>query len=621
MATATKKQTTTPAAAAPTVAAPKQKKPPKTPVEQLIFDRSKQATAARFVFYPGQKGTIIERIAGLIPRGATRLIEPFTGSASVPAALAFRFKEIRCSDAMPAVIAAHNRAINNPDGFCADIQALFDEPTTDPEQRFYDLRENYYNNPSTPLHEKAAILIYLNRKAAMGLVRHNEEGGFSAPWHESKMGNPPPLARIREFSKRLKGKATFMLRDFRKALKEAKAGDFVYCDPPYLPEGEKKTTFTGYSDKFGAKDQKHLALLAEAAASRGAKVVISNHDSPKVRALYASATSIIALDVERKAGRKKGEKAKTTAAEVLAVWNPRRPTRNTPPPPWPVASLDTPSPYMVMPLYHKTVVKRLRWESAIDPYNRDADLAALDRRVYETAAANGWLEPTATPANIIFRSFKDSGRYLLKIARHGTPAMRRLVLHRPGREHHLSLHLLATMADDLRKGVITFGKAERNAQKLLTLADGLEETLKGLPNAEKLLVRILKTKAEVVVAGKLNLGELPKRYAAALTTLNARGWGPGSEEGNRLLLLAEMTCDADTRDFGTLCKALAKDVSVNLFVNIVPPEKIGSGKGVPLATHIARPAGCINKIRDDLKAAMPKPKKPAKKPAKAPAPP
>ena len=107
------------------LAAPKTQKPP-TQVQSLLAQRKREATAARFIFYPGQKGTKIERIATLIPKNATRLIESFTGSASVPAALAFRFREILCSDALPSVIEAHQRAITDPDGFCAEIQALFD---------------------------------------------------------------------------------------------------------------------------------------------------------------------------------------------------------------------------------------------------------------------------------------------------------------------------------------------------------------------------------------------------------------------------------------------------------------------------------------------------------------
>jgi DNA adenine methylase len=598
-------------AAQPTSAAPadipaaKPKKEPKTPVEELLAERKREATLARFLFYPGQKGTIVERIASLIPKDAVRLIEPFTGSASVPAALAFRFKEIRCSDAMPAVIAAHNRAITDPAGFCADIQALFNAPTANTEQYFYHLREDRYNAKSTVLADKAAILVYLNRKAAMGLVRHNDEGGFSAPWHESKIGNPPPLRQIRDFAKRLKGKAVFMLRDFREALFEAGPGDFVYCDPPYLPEGEKTQTFTGYSDKFGIKDHEDLAALAQLAAARGAKVVISNHDSPLVRQIYASATRFIALDVDRKAGRKKGEKAKTTAAEILAIWSPMRVKAR---------QMAAPSPAVVLgpgvpPAFREPRLKRLRLENTIDPYNRHADIPTLDRRVYEIAEANGWLTATARPDRIGFRSFTDSGQYLLRIARSGTPSMRRLVLHRPGREHHVSLHLLNKTCKALAAGKITFGQAEKSAARLLALADGLETVLAETPGAERLVERALKLKAHVFFTQPLDIAGLPKRYEGVLDATAQQHWQERSEEEHRLLLVAELCADEDTNDFRALCRTLGEGKSIAEFKVAVPAIKEGKSHGVRPEKHVRQPPGYIAAIRARMK-----PAKSSKKP-------
>lgn len=595
-----------PTSAAPAdIPAAKPKKEPKTPVEELLAERKREATMARFLFYPGQKGTIIERIASLIPKDATRLIEPFTGSASVAAALAFRFKEIRCSDAMPAVIAAHNRAITDPAGFCADIQALFNAPTAKTEQYFYHLREDRYNADTTPLADKAAILVYLNRKAAMGLVRHNEEGGFSAPWHESKIGNPPPLKQIRDFAKRLKGKAVFMLRDFREALNEAGPGDFVYCDPPYLPEGEKTQTFTGYSDKFSIKDHEDLAALARQAAARGAKVVISNHDSPRVRQIYGSATRFIALDVERKAGRQKGQKAKTTAAEILAIWSPSRAKARQTPAPSPAAVLGPGVP----PAVREPRLKRLRLEATIDPYNRHADIPTLDRRVYEIAQANGWLEPDANLGNIVFRSFTESGRYLLRIARSGTPSMRRLVLHRPGREHHVSLHLLNKTCEALNAGKITFGQAEKSAARLLALADGLEAVLAKTPGAERLVERALKLKAHVFFTQPLDIAGLPKRYEGVLNATAQQHWEEGSEEEHRLLLVAELCADEDTNDFRKLCRTLAEGKGIDEFKVAAPPIKKGKSHGIPPEAHVRQPPGYIAEIRARMKSPKP-PQKP-----------
>lgn len=556
------------------LAAPKKKKKEVTPIQALLAQRKREATAARFIFYPGQKGTMIERIATLIPKNATRLIEPFTGSASVPAALAFRFREILCSDALPSVIEAHQRAINDPDGFCADIQSLFDQPAPDPEARFNSVRK-HYNATSTPLKTKAALLIYLNRKAALGLVRHNESGEFSASWHESKIGNAPPLEAIRKFSKRLSGKATFTLQDFRTAIALAGPGDFVYCDPPYLPEEGKKIIFTGYSTEFGDKDHIDLAALARAAADRGAKVVVSNHDSEFIRATYASADSFTALAVERKAGRKKGEAAKISAKEILAVWRPKTTEE----------------------LAVKTSLpKRLRRESAIDPYNPDADLGTIERRVFELAQANGWTKNGANADNINFRSFNQSGRNLLQIARQGTPLMRRLVLDRAGRETHVSLHLLAKLCTDVNAGLMTRGDAEVAAQRLLAIANDLQTHLKDVPRAEVLIVRALKYKAEVFIGDRLQTNRLAERYLAVLNLVAQREWRPGSETEHRLLLLAELCADADTNDFRKLCRNLAKAKGPNGFLEAFPPLKSGSSHGLPADAHIALPEGAVREI-------------------------
>lgn len=567
----------------------------KAPARILLTIRRREATDARFIFYPGQKGTIIERIAALIPKDATRLIEPFTGSGSVPAALAFRFREIQCSDALPAVIEAHRRAIANPDGFCADIKALFDDPASDPKAYFIKLRDRY-NAKSTPLAAKAALLIYLNRKAALGLVRHNEAGDFSGSWHESKVGNPPPLAAIRRFAKRLGGKAQFAVQDFRAALTQAGPGDFVYCDPPYLPEEGEEITFTGYSEAFGIGDHVDLAALARAAADRGAKVVVSNHDSAFIRQTYASADSFTDLAVERKAGRKKGQKAKTTAREILAVWRPRKPAAS---PKLRTDACLVLSPGKMLPAWRHVPtsgMKRLRREAAIDPYNPHADQPTLDLRVYELAAKNGWLKNGADQDRISFRSFNESGRYLLKIARLGTPSMRRLVLDRPGREACVSLHLLAKIIDALKAGRAAHGDAERGARSLLALADGLEKFLAAVAGGDRLVTRALKLKAAVFLDMRLETARLPERYAAVLGTVAEHRWKPGSEAEHRLLLLAEMCPDADTGDFRKLCRKIAAAPGPSSFLGAVPALKAGSSHGIPLEAHAVLPAGSVAEL-------------------------
>jgi DNA adenine methylase len=70
-------------------------------------------------------------------------------------------------------------------------------------------------------------------------------------------------------------------------LSEARAGDFVYFDPPYHPL-TTTSNFTSYTaDSFSAQDQRDLATAFAALADRGCKVMLSNSDTEFIRELYA----------------------------------------------------------------------------------------------------------------------------------------------------------------------------------------------------------------------------------------------------------------------------------------------------------------------------------------------
>ena len=91
-------------------------------------------------------------------------------------------------------------------------------------------------------------------------------------------------------------------------------GDIVYCDPPYVD------AFTQYGKGgFTMDDQVDLANLAYQAATRGAKVVISNHFTKETKKLYSKASYLEIFDVQRSiasSGSKRGKKQ-----EVIAVYD------------------------------------------------------------------------------------------------------------------------------------------------------------------------------------------------------------------------------------------------------------------------------------------------------------
>ncbi len=183
------------------------------------------------------------------------------------------------------------------------------------EDAFYTLRDafNATNNPR----KRAALLIYLNKHAFNGLIRYNSKGHYNVPFGKYKAPRFPH-DEIQNFLKRTQqGKTCFTCRDFRDVFFDLKPGDVVYCDPPYVPLSDT-ANFTSYSGNvFNSKDQEDLAVLARKAFQKGVSVILSNHDTPHIRELYADA-KIISFDVQRFISCKGNDRNK--APEILAVY-------------------------------------------------------------------------------------------------------------------------------------------------------------------------------------------------------------------------------------------------------------------------------------------------------------
>ena len=91
---------------------------------------------------------------------------------------------------------------------------------------------------------------------------------------------------IKKYSK---SKVEFTTKDFREIMNNAKTGDVIYCDPPYVPL-TKTANFTSYSSNgFTIKDQEDLALIAYNLALKGIPVIISNHETTNILNLYDKA--------------------------------------------------------------------------------------------------------------------------------------------------------------------------------------------------------------------------------------------------------------------------------------------------------------------------------------------
>lgn len=134
--------------------------------------------------------------------------------------------------------------------------------------------------------EIASRFIYLNRTCFNGMYRVNSSGKFNVPF--GKYSNPLICdeVNLRRVSKALKG-VTIKHQDYKKVLKEAKKGDFVYFDPPYFPVS-KTASFTAYTnDAFLEKEQIELRDTFVELHKRGCFVMLSNSDTTFINKIYS----------------------------------------------------------------------------------------------------------------------------------------------------------------------------------------------------------------------------------------------------------------------------------------------------------------------------------------------
>ncbi len=235
-----------------------------------------------FLKWAGGKYRCLDMILASLPKG-DRLIEPFTGSGVV--FLNTDFPNYLLAEGNADLVNLYLCLQKEGPSFIESCEGFFSYETNQ-EKNYYDLRKKF--NESTDKRERSLIFLYLNRHGYNGLCRYNQRGGYNVPFGRYKKPYFP-LNELHAFH--LKTQTIEIIEsDFKDTFLRAKKGDIIYCDPPYAPLS-KTSNFSSYTSKgFGEKEQIILVNLAKEAASLGATVIISNHDTPFTRHHYKGST-------------------------------------------------------------------------------------------------------------------------------------------------------------------------------------------------------------------------------------------------------------------------------------------------------------------------------------------
>lgn len=256
----------------------------------------------------GGKTQILETILLDFPKEIENYHEIFIGGGSVLLGLLTEIKNkkikvngtINAYDSNEPLIYLYKNVQNNHNELYNKIQELINEfnnlngniinrkatnlveAKTSKESYYYWIRKCYnkLNNEDKKSILGTSYFIFLNKTCFRGLFRLGPNG-FNVPYGNYKnpeIINKEHLEEIHELIKDV----NFECCDFRISLEKIKENDFVYSDPPYVPENNK--SFVSYT-KEGFDKESHLKLfeIYNNLNKRNIKIMMSNSDVKLVK--------------------------------------------------------------------------------------------------------------------------------------------------------------------------------------------------------------------------------------------------------------------------------------------------------------------------------------------------
>lgn len=216
----------------------------------------------------GIKTKLVPWIESLVPEDFSgRWIEPFMGTGVVAFNVAPK-KALMC-DTNPHMINFYS-AIQSGE-ITPDIVRKFLEKEganllEKGDEYYYYIRDRF-NEKHEPLD-----FLFVNRAGFNGMIRFNRKGGFNIPFCKkpnrfAKAYVTKIVNQISTISKILNAKDfDFKCQSFEETVKEAKAGDIIYCDPPYIDR---------HVDYFNSWDEENEIGLFESLSKSACDFILS----------------------------------------------------------------------------------------------------------------------------------------------------------------------------------------------------------------------------------------------------------------------------------------------------------------------------------------------------------
>lgn len=176
--------------------------------------------------------------------------------------------------------------------------------------------------------KRAALYIFLNKTCFNGFMQCNRKGELSVSFGHFKDRNPNIVQTkdVKYLSQLLSAKTYLSNDDYEILLRNAKKGDFVFLDPPYVPDAKVKYTVkyqkngmfsTTREDGWNEQDFDRVCKVYKELHKKGCFVMMTNYNTKFIRDNFPEDKfSILKIQSKRKLTSKIG-RHKSLQTEVI----------------------------------------------------------------------------------------------------------------------------------------------------------------------------------------------------------------------------------------------------------------------------------------------------------------
>ena len=232
----------------------------------------------------GSKKRIINEIIENLPEEMNDYYEPFLGSGVVYLYVPNKSKSY-INDNNKDLISIYKHIKKNHKEMIKLLNKLYKDymNSNDKKEYYLNKRERFNKLINKYNIERAVLYIFINKTCYNGLMQFNKYGKNTSGFGKLDNPNICDLKNIENLYNNLKNNNIIKNQDYLQFLKNVKKGDFIYLDPPYVPDDIKGCSIKYSSEIWNIDDFNNLVKLCEDLDKKGCKFMLSNSNSDFIR--------------------------------------------------------------------------------------------------------------------------------------------------------------------------------------------------------------------------------------------------------------------------------------------------------------------------------------------------